>query len=184
MRCFVALPLDSVARDSVTPIIHHIDTLSEKGVTVVQPQNLHITLAFIGEIDQNRTVEVISSLTAITFPPICVTLTGTGRFPAQTKSPRVLWIGIEVDDHCHQLSASIISTLTKTGLHFEKRPFSPHLTIARCRYPIADKLDILMNENKSILFHQFITNEFVLYKSFRGPDGIQYEPIQRFPLSA
>ena len=102
-----------------------------EGARWIEPHDFHITLRFVGEIDDHIADEFAYFLSAIEFAPLELTLVGMGAFGG--KRPNAVWVGISPNPaldhlhHAHEMAAQ------KAGLKPETRKFMPHLTLARLR---------------------------------------------------
>lgn len=101
----------------------------------VPPENMHLTLKFLGDVDSERLPEIYTVVDAAaqTCAPLVLTLTGLGCFP-NTRRPRVVWAGIaEPSGQLLQLAQALDLALGQLGLPREQRPYRAHLTLARVR---------------------------------------------------
>lgn len=99
----------------------------------VPPRNWHVTLRFVGKIDDVTYDRWLWSLEQVDCPPIRVRLTGMGAFPRPRKAT-VLWIGLEAEG-LDDLAAAVEEATVAAGLSPEERPFRAHLTLSRIRPP-------------------------------------------------
>ena len=125
MRLFVALDLTSQMRTRLSFL-----TGGLPGVRWVPPENLHLTLRFIGELPNWRAEEVDHALAGVGMPGFQVTLAGVGVF---AKGGRVtsLYVGVERSAALERLQAKVERSLQGAGLEAERRRFVPHVTLAR-----------------------------------------------------
>ena len=95
---------------------------------------LHITLVFIGEVSDDRAAPLIEMMRdVIPHPPFRFELGGIGAFPPR-GAPRALWIGVKSGaEHVIQVQSLLAGRLEGVGVERERRPFTPHLTLARWR---------------------------------------------------
>jgi 2'-5' RNA ligase len=184
MRAFVAV-------DLVTDVVSEIEALVQRiqgrvrGAKWVAPANLHLTLRFLGEADE-QTLSVLSETAASVCrecPSFELEFRGIGFFPS-AKRPRILWIGIhQPPEVLLGLQRELEASVTKHGFEPERRDFSPHLTIARFRKPQSDpRFAELARELGEHLFGTSPVKEVVLYRSILKPSGAEYHPLRRFPL--
>jgi 2'-5' RNA ligase len=137
----------------------------------MRAENLHITLAFIGSVDESICECLQQMATTIQIPPFQLALDQLGHFP----KPRVIWIGSnETPEPLQSLVTALKRAMLECGLEPEKRPFHTHLTLMR-------------KVAKGIEFEQlqplrWAVNDFCLVESHTLPEGVQYQVVQRWPL--
>lgn len=104
------------------------DGLREYGVrgNYTQPENLHLTLAFIGETE--RVTEIKAAVDAVKFEPFVIR---TGKLGCFNGRSRVLWLGIEGEDKVKTIAQQLRRNLDKCGIDYAKGKFSPHITLVR-----------------------------------------------------
>jgi 2'-5' RNA ligase len=110
----------------------------------VSPEQWHVTLAFFGEVDAVRADDVSERLAraAARSAPFRLRLAGSGTFPAQSRRARMLWVGIDGDvEALTRLAERCVAAGRRAGITMEKRPFRPHLTLARTRRDPVDLTD-------------------------------------------
>lgn len=128
MRLFIALNLDPQTRDAVLSTQAELKARSVSG-NFATPENLHLTLAFLGEVDPLRKKELLSLLQFLPATPLSLVLSGTGVFPRKTQG--LYWIGMNPDPALTALVRLIRTRLAVAGFPFDPKPFSPHLTLGR-----------------------------------------------------
>ncbi|MCC3358006.1 RNA 2',3'-cyclic phosphodiesterase [Bacillus sp. REN16] len=152
----------------------------------IHPEDLHITLAFLGgQASFNQITAIKRQMPDIAkqHEKFTLQLNGLGTF-GKSDSPRILWAGVEVSESLHALRNDVYEACTDFGFSLDKRPFSPHITMARKwksdRPFLPSQLtDIVQpNEDKSV----FKAEHFVLYQTHlnRTP---KYQPLSIFSLS-
>lgn len=147
----------------------------------VPAEQLHLTLAFLGEVDQATTAELTTQLADIQTDAFRLTLAGIGCFPDQRR-PRVLWIGVKAEPKLLRLAETIQQTLLAAGIALEERPFSPHITLARLKLPAARELGAFIDQHGKKTFQPFSVREFTLFQSRLSKDGAVHIPVRSFPL--
>jgi len=137
-RLFTAIELASGARRAVSACQSGLAALlsrpGDDSLRLVRQEHLHLTLVFIGDVDQARVPEIQTTMSAdIGLPPFEVELASCGVFPPDGP-PRVLWLGVGLG-HAQlvKLFGLVSRRLEQVGVHPERRPFAPHLTIGRWR---------------------------------------------------
>lgn len=125
MRIFIAIRFTEAFKSS---ILDAQDGLREYGVrgNYTQPENLHLTLAFIGETE--RVAEIKAAVDAVKFEPFVIR---TGKLGCFNGRSRVLWLGIEGEDKVKTIAQQLRLNLDKCGIDYAKGKFSPHITLVR-----------------------------------------------------
>lgn len=125
MRIFIAIRFTDVFRSS---ILDAQDGLKEYGVrgNYTQPENLHLTLAFIGETE--RVEEIKAAVDAVKFEPFVIR---TGKMGCFNGRSRVVWLGIEGEDKVKAIAQQLRRNLDQRGIDYAKGKFSPHITLVR-----------------------------------------------------
>jgi 2'-5' RNA ligase len=174
MRLFVSIPVTPPACDSLAQTIEKaIQTGADAGFA--DPNQLHCTLAFLGEKSEGQAKELIAALSSISFPRFSATALGLGVFPNE-KSPQVFWAGIESKELL-ELQKQVSSFLN----YREDRPFHPHVTLARIRSQHnSDKLVALSKSPAD--FGPFQVNSFYLMKSELSSKGAVHSIVAEFAL--
>lgn len=125
MRIFIAIRFTEAFKSS---ILDAQDGLREYGVrgNYTQPENLHLTLAFIGETE--RVAEIKAAVDAVKFEPFVIR---TGKLGCFNGRSRVLWLGIEGEDKVKTIAQQLRRNLDKCGIDYAKGKFCPHITLVR-----------------------------------------------------
>ncbi|PYT67218.1 MAG: RNA 2',3'-cyclic phosphodiesterase [Acidobacteria bacterium] len=182
MRLFVALEIPSGVRENLATLLASLRAIT-KEPRWVRAENLHITLKFLGEVDEDKLDAVRSALGKIrSEQPVTLEFRGLGFFPNE-KHPRVFWAGIEASANLKTLAADIESALEKLRPR-ENREFSPHLTLARFERPkLPGALRKAIAENGQREFGSLRTSEFHLIQSKLKPSGAEYTALTSFPFA-
>jgi len=177
-RAFVALELDSQMRDALLRLVADIG-VSLPGVRWVRPDALHLTLRFLGDARDSQLERLAERLrtAAGVCPPSQARVAGLGMFP-DGGSPRVLWIGIRVPTPILALQQACERAAREVGFAAERRPFRPHLTLARWRDRVARPSLPDPDLGLTTLSH------LVLFGSALRPDGAVHTPFQRHALGS
>ena len=188
MRLFVALEIPSAVRDNLAAFMKELRALetvsSRSNARWVRQENLHVTLKFIGNIDDAKLDAIRDALSQVkSEQPVELRFRGVGFFPSERR-PRVFWTGIEASPNLGPIGADIDARLAKLGIPVETRAFTPHLTLARLEPPgISEKLQAAIKENATCDFGTFRTNEFHLIQSKTRPTGAEYTRLSSFPFA-
>lgn len=175
IRCFISIEIDPTVKNSIEQYIKKlIQNNFLKNIKWVKSENMHITLAFLGETPINkldRISEIIKGISA-RYSPFTINLQGTGFFP-NIRQPRVLWIGIEKEPALYDIKHEIDIGLDRLGLFYDRKPFSPHLTLGRFKsFYSAGDLSGLPDFKAC-----FLAKEIALVKSELFKDGPVYTNI-------
>ena len=173
MRLFIALPMDEGTRAALKDYQAALRALGIRG-SETRPENLHITLAFLGELPDPA--PVIEAMNAVhTAGPVSLALDRPGRF--QQRDGALLWLGPGRDRPTQRLAAALGEALRERGLPLQDRPYQAHITLFR-RVKNADILPRLPE-----ISIPYRAESMVLYRSHR-PDGVlTYTPLYIRPLS-
>jgi 2'-5' RNA ligase len=138
MRLFIAILLDEVIRERIAAVQQALQTcLIEHPIRWVKPENLHITLHFLGEQNPDRlwAIQTAMEESAQAHRAFEIRFGGLGAFP-KWRHPSVLWIGAKTEeDHLGRLASDLGVAL---ALKSEPRKFHTHVTLARLKSPIPD----------------------------------------------
>ena len=181
IRTFVAIEIPAEVAEAL--VIINLKGLSD-GVRWVKAGNLHFTLRFLGDIDQNAVPELEQKLQTNLqdLPSFPLKLAGLGCFP-NLRRPRVIWIGAGGDlDMLKELAHRVESACVDAGFGRGDKPFSAHLTIGRIKYP--QGLEKLMTRLPEEKFEsaEFPVSEVVIFKSDLSPRGPTYTALGRVRL--
>ncbi|HEX5795639.1 MAG TPA: RNA 2',3'-cyclic phosphodiesterase [Geminicoccaceae bacterium] len=170
LRLFVALPLPDPVKRSLEPLARGLGD-----VRWLAPEQQHLTLRFIGEVDNGRLDEVADALALVPGAPLEVRLEGLGHFPPRGE-PRVLWVGVAKNSELASLKRRIDRALAQVGLPPETRKFAPHVTLARIRGPLSrDRLATYLMRHSLYRSAAFPVSDFHLYSSWLRPDGAEHQ---------
>lgn len=182
MRCFVALvpPADALAELGAV-----LDTLpAEPRLRWTRPEQWHLTLAFLAEVDDHTRGRLVERLTRVArrHPPPLLSLAGGGRF-----GDRVLWTGVDGDRAAlRRLVDSVRAAVRRCGLPVDERPHRPHLTLARGRTPAPD-LEPLVAALHGFVGSTWAATELHLVRSHLGEGpggGARHETVATWELTA
>ena len=191
MRLFVGIELGAGMKQAAAAVSDDLQAaLARARLRVdarwVPVENLHVTLWFIGEVDDVRAGRITDALNVpIELAPFTLRAAGLGAFPP-SGPPRVFWIGITAGgDEVRALHRHVEARLTPLGFEPERRRYSAHLTIARVKdVPRASSQQIrrVLADAKADAGDTEIT-AVTLFRSRLSPRGSSYEPLLRIPLA-
>ncbi len=130
MRLFIAIDLNFEMKEELLYLSSQIKANSEK-CSVTKQDNLHLTLAFIGE--SNEKDKIISALRNVSFPEFSLTLQGLGSF--SNRGEKLVYAAMRKNNTLLSLQKDISNALKNNGIDFDKKAFKPHITIARRTVP-------------------------------------------------
>lgn len=177
-RLFIAVPVD----ESVRHILGRVGTAAgTSGVRWVEPDNLHLTLAFLGDVEERRLPEVedaVFAATASNASPLHLRAQGIGAFPTETAA-RVLWAGVAGDvPRLVDIRDKLVAELRGAGFEIDPQRFHPHITLARFRLPrpLPARLARLQE------FGEWQATELQVVESHLHPSGARYVVRADVPL--
>ena len=122
MRLFVAVQLSNELKKSITGTLHDLKTAGVKG-SYVPVQNLHLTMAFIGEVKDARDVK--AALAGVSIKPFRLSLSELGVFGD------LLWVGMRGNQGLAAAAKAVRDALDNAGIEYDRKPFKPHITLIR-----------------------------------------------------
>jgi 2'-5' RNA ligase len=184
-RIFFALPVEIGDLEPLQPLIN---TLKDNAATVkgVKPSNFHITLKFLGSVDEDTCNAVIERFTGITTPGqrILYSIRGIGAFPT-VKKASIIWLGIYSEtEKIISIQKTIESLSEEFGFEREKRKFKPHVTIGRIKKGKRPPLELIsyIENNRGTLYTESEFKTIVLYESVLSPQGPAYHALKTIDL--
>jgi 2'-5' RNA ligase len=180
MRLFVAIEIAFDIREKIEAYISKLKPALHNA-RWVRPEGLHITLKFLGNVADERHVEIEREVSKIMAPKFSLTVHDVGVFP-NTKSPRVLWAGLKAGPELEALAQHVDEAMTRLGFAPEKRAFTPHVTLARFNER-QNKSDLaFLTSELQPDFGTMTATEFHLYESKLSPQGSRYSKLASFSL--
>jgi len=185
MRAFIAIELSPEIKDSLEQIQSHLK-YSGADVKWIEKDNIHLTLKFLGEIDEKRLQYIKDILDEIgkLSEPFEISLKDIGAFP-KIDYPRVVWVGLDKGvAESKILAEKIDEALSKIGFDKKSRPFTAHLTLGRVRSSKnKDALkEKILNCQTSTVDYQLI-GCVTLYRSTLTPEGSVYTKLHETPFT-
>ena len=184
IRTFIAVKLPETVLAAIGRVQ---ERMAACGLNVrwVATGNIHLTLKFLGEVDEDELDGIAAVLTEAVhgFAPLRLAAAGVGVFPSANRA-RVIWVGLS--GQLSQLAAlqrSIEDRLATIGYPHEKRPFSGHLTLGRVKGLIAaSRLTTAMGAFRDFASETFEVDRVVLFKSDLRPTGAMYTELRQVTL--
>jgi 2'-5' RNA ligase len=183
-RLFIAIELNQEIRQNLAKVAY---PFHENGIKWVDAENIHLTLKFLGDIPTRDIRSITDALTSSisNTPPFEISVKGTGCFP-NPRQARVLWAGLVYPENLSNLQHNIDESLLRLGIPAEKRPFSPHLTLARVVEGINESIaskayqHLLRYQNNT--FGKIVVEHVTLFNSTLTREGSIYRAMVRVPL--
>jgi 2'-5' RNA ligase len=176
IRLFAALEIPETVRTRLALLQGGVP-----GARWASGEQMHLTLRFIGEVDDNVGHDIDDALALIRAPSFTLELAGVGEFGG--KNPRALWAGVRPCDALVHLQKKIETALQRIGLPAEERKFSPHVTLARLREPGLDQLGHFLAAHAQFRAAPLPVEHFSLIASFPTKAGSVYEDQADYPLT-
>lgn len=185
LRTFIAVALDGAARAALAAWMAEVRP-ALPGFRWTEPENLHLTLRFLGDTAPGALPRLCEALAAAAggFPAFSLTLRGAGAFP-HAGAPRVIWAGAEGGPVLPALRARLEERVRVLGWAADTKPFRPHVTLARARDPRPrDDVAAALARVRSRPWGTVAVDEVLLVQSTLTPAGPVYTPLERFALRA
>ena len=140
---------------------------------------LHLTLRFIGDVEEQKAEEIRLILSTLQFLPFSMCIKGVDIF-GPARKPRMLWAGLENSGLVKALQEKITNTLRRLDFEPGDRKYKPHVTLARIKGNNGLKLVRYLEHHSGFALAPFEVNEFVLVKSHLSHTGSQYQVIESY----
>jgi len=173
VRVFIAIDMPEEVRGKMNEVQDRLRACAAK-MTFVDPLNTHMTLKFIGEINQGTLEEIRVAFRALNFDPFPVEISGVALNPR--KRPRIVWAEGEDAGCGARIQEKIDEMLSPFGIEKELRPFRPHVTLARIK-KYDPSLKRSVNDVENVSFGSFTVEKILLKESILTPEGPVYTII-------
>lgn len=165
-RLFVAIDLPESTKQFLVDLDPKI-----RGVRWTEAAQMHLTLAFFGDVPEDVGLALREKLSAIEFGAFFLPITGVGTFPSKGP-PKIIWIGVgRGHPHLFQVHKRVQEAALAAGLEPELRPWHPHITLARCRDVAPQSIRKFLQSNGDLDAGMIRVEEFHLYSSKLTPAG-------------
>jgi len=170
-RLFVAIDLPESVRQVLVGLNPDL-----RGVRWLTPEQMHLTLSFLGNVEASAEERLRDRLVAIRWSAFFLPIVGVGVFPSKGR-PNIIWIGVGAGHpHLFQLHKRIQDAALAAGLESDLRPWHPHITLARCRDVSADSVRPFLKSHAEFDAGMIHVESFSLYSSRSTPAGSIYTP--------
>lgn len=175
IRTFIAVKVPPTP--PLRKVLHRLGEVG-RSVKPVEIEKLHLTLKFLGDVPPERIPEIAQALTKSVddHSAFDVQLAGTGAYP-DLRRPTVIWAGVQGGEPLGEIAEALEEELADCGFPRERRPFSPHLTLARVKSkPPAELFDIV--ETFSTADYGTVSiKDVIVYQSELQSTGPTYTPL-------
>ncbi len=177
VRLFVGVELPEDVRERVASLCGGVP-----GARWISPENLHLTLRFIGEVSGGEADDIYHALAAVRPRSFDITLSGVGHFETAGEV-RQLWVGVERNTELVALRHRIESALVRVGLEPEGRRFTPHVTLARLRDTPSRRVSSFLAHHSLFRAGPIPVDHFTLFSSYLQNSGPIYTAEADYPLA-
>lgn len=174
MRAFIGIPIPEELREEIRKIGNEIEM---RGIKLVEPENLHWTVKFFGDLDDSQTKKIMEIMNSIKGEEIEIEISGVGTFP-DSSYIRVVWIGVgQGKEKFTKFMNEVNKKFSGIGKNAE---VTPHLTIGRVKFienkeELGEKIQKIKNE----CIGKMRINQLILYESQLTPKGPVYKEIKK-----
>lgn len=176
IRLFVALPIPAEIRSKLSRLACGLP-----GARWVSPENYHLTLRFVGNVDTDIAEDVDNALLRIDAEGLTVDLDSIGWFGTKKKPTTIVAKAAKTPELLH-LQRKIESAMVRIGLGPDERKFMPHITLGRLKGASMMDVERYCAANAGVVLPSFMIHDFKLYSSFLSQSGAIYTPEADYPL--
>lgn len=145
------------------------------------PEQYHLTVRFLGDVDDETTQELKERLEGIDLPSFLLAGEQIGVFPSRRK-PRVLVAHVNEEAGLMALHSELNDATREMGFADDRKPFNPHITVARFKSASPREVRTYLKEHDRFSIEPFAVESFRLYKSELGSEGAVHTVLQEYPL--
>ena len=176
-RLFLAIGLPPPIKQALAPLVSSLPD-----VRWTPEEHLHLTLRFLGDVEEERIEMLTDRLNALRVQKFLLPLEGVGSFPPKA-SPRVLWCGVgSGHPRLHQLRQRVDDAVLACGIEADLKTFHPHVTLARCGPKAGTAVNSWLRKHHDFAGPSFSVEAFELFASELRPTGPTHTLLHRFPL--
>ena len=176
IRLFVGLPIPADIRLSLSMI-----SAGLPGAKWVKEDNFHVTLRFIGEVDEGLADDIDATLSQVNHASFHLSLKEVGYF-GKPNAARAVWAGVAKNENLMHLHAKIETALQHIGQPAEERRYTPHVTLARLRGTPKTRLNEYIAGHMNFRARPFHVGNFTLFSSYLSSAGAIYNPEAKYTL--
>lgn len=176
LRLFVGLVVPEDVAEELAALADNMP-----GARWTEPENMHVTLRFIGEVSEADAEDIHGELSRVTAKLFSYDITGMDTF-GQGRKAHALYAGVPLSEELNLLQTRVDSAVVRSGRPRELRNFKPHVTLARLKNPDVGRLQDFIIRNNLFRAGPLGVDRFILYESRLGGEGATYIPLQDYPL--
>ena len=176
LRLFLGIPLPPEHALALSTIC-----VGLRGVRWVDPGNFHVTIRFVGEIDEGLAADLDAEVARLRLPGFSLTLAGVDYFGPAEK-PRAVIATLEREPGLFHLFEKLGTIMGRIGLPPDRRRFTPHVTLAYCAVPHPPEILDFVASNNLFRLEPFVVDRFHLIRSYLTKAGSFYEDIASYRL--
>jgi 2'-5' RNA ligase len=176
LRLFAGIALPPEHKLQLSTICH-----GESGIRWTDPGNFHVTIRFIGEVDEGVAADIDAALTGIRMAGFDLSIAGIGTFGPADK-PRLIYAGLDKAPALAQLHDKVEMALMRAGLPPEGRRFTPHITLGTMRNADPIAVARFVATHNLLRLPPFRVDRFELIRSYLTKSGAVYEDVAEYPL--
>ena len=176
LRLFVALTIPEEVKERTAPMLSGL-----RDSRWVSPENLHITLRFIGEVDEATAQDIDAELADVRGRPIEIELSGADVFESRGRV-RAVWTRVLGVEPLTQLQGRVENAVRRAGLDPDAHKYTPHVTLARLKNVPIHEVAPYLAYHGAFRAGPFTSDHFVLFRSHMGHGGSHYEPLVEYDL--
>ena len=177
LRLFVALELPDAVRRATAMLAAGLPD-----ARWVAPESLHITLRFLGEVEEPVAEEIDAELIGVRSSPFMLSLSGLGCFESRNRV-RAVWARVADGDELSQLQRAVEQAVRRAGVDPDTHKYVPHVTLTRLRQVPADVVAPYLAQHGGFRTDPFEISHFTLFRSHMGHGGSHYEPLAQYGLT-
>ncbi len=176
IRLFVGIELP----ENVADRLHHLSG-GVPGARWIAPENIHLTLRFIGNVEETALADIDDGLARVKAPGFDMEIDGVGHF-SRGRRPVMLWAGLAPEPALLDLYRRIDGALIKAGFPPEGRRYTPHISLARIKDGSAARVGEFEAANSLFRLDPFAVTRFTLFSSHLGHREASYRAEAAYPL--
>jgi 2'-5' RNA ligase len=177
IRLFVGLELPEAVRERLHGLAGGVP-----GARWIDPENMHMTLRFIGNVNDDVVADIDEALARVRAPAFYLAIAGLGEF-SRGRHPAMIWAGVTPAPPLMDLQRRIEAAVVKAGYPPEGRRFSPHVTLARLKNGTPGRVRDFIAAHNLLRIDPFPVARFTLFSSHLGRKGASYRPEADYPLA-